>query len=386
MQASIGRLTIHVHAALRDAEAALETPGLAGYAFGRHAWLRAWHDTLGAGIAPAVVAVADDRVRMVLPLGLGRHNGLRVLEFLGGSVTDYNAPLVDPAFAASLDAASVRALWQRIGALLPPHDVIRLLRMPDSLDPPDGAGSARVPNPLVHLPEMQPAGLARSVALPDSYAALSGAIRPQFAADTRRRWRRLAEVGPSGLAVAADAGAMQNLLADLKRMKSRRWRETGDRDWFADPAFGAFYDAMSRMALPEGRVHGSALTVAGTPVAVHLGLIYRGRFYLLMLGWESGEWQRFSTGRLMLDALLKAAIDDGHRTFDFTVGDEAYKREWADTELPLWRSEAAVTARGRLALAALSARETLRARAKRLTWLRRLVRRLAGRPPLPPTG
>ncbi|GAB6841081.1 CelD/BcsL family acetyltransferase involved in cellulose biosynthesis [Methylorubrum rhodinum] len=378
--------TIRVHASLRDAEADLETPGLAGYAFGRHAWLRAWHDTLGVGVAPAIVVVADVRVRMVIPLGIRRSRGLRVLEFLGGSVTDYNAPLADPAFAGNLDAASVRTLWTRIAAVLPPHDTVRLLRMPASLDPPEGAGTGRVPNPLVHLPGAMAAGVARSVALPDSYAALVGSMRSQFVGDTRRRWRRLAEVGSSDFAVAADAAAMRDLLVGLKRMKSRRWLETGDRDWFADPAFAGFYDAMGRMTLPEGRIHGCALSVAGTVVAAHLGLVYRGRFYVLLLGWESGDWQRFSTGRLMIDAMMKAAIDEDHQVFDFTVGDEAYKREWADTELPLFRCEGAVTMRGRLALASISMREDIRARAKRVTWLRRAIRRLAGRPPLPGTG
>ncbi|WP_232630417.1 GNAT family N-acetyltransferase [Methylobacterium sp. Leaf118] len=379
-------LTIRVHASLRDAEADLETPGLAGYAFGRHVWLRAWHETLGVGVAPAIVVVADTQVRLVVPLGLVRRRGLRVLEFLGGVVSDYNSPLADPAFVEALDAASVRALWTRIAAALPPHDTVRLLRMPASLDPPQGAAAGRVPNPLVHLPGATAAGVARSVTLPDSYATLVGSLRNQFAADTRRRWRRLAEVGSTDFAVATDATAMRDLLVGLKRMKSRRWLETGDRDWFADPAFAGFYDAMSRMTVPEGRVHGCALTVAGTIVAAHLGLVYRGRFCLLLLGWESGNWQRFSTGRLMIDAMMKAAIDEDHQVFDFTVGDEAYKREWADTELLLFRCESAVTMRGRLALAAVSMREDLRARAKRVTWLRRAIRRLAGRSPLPGTG
>ncbi|MCJ2132200.1 GNAT family N-acetyltransferase [Methylobacterium sp. E-045] len=379
-------VTIRVHRSVRDAEADLEAPGLAGYAFGRFAWIEAWQDTLGAstGTEPAIVVVADARVRMVLPLGIARRNGLRVLEFLGGNVTDYNAPNVEPAFARGLDAASVQALWQLIRAALPPHDAVHLLRMPATLDPPEEDGAERVPNPLVSLPGVRAAGHARSVTLPDSYAKLTGAMRPRFVADTQRRYRRLNEVGPVALVVAEGEAAMQDVLSGLKPMKSRRWRETKARDWFATSAFAGFYDTMARMRLPEGRIHGSSLTVSGIPVASHLGLVYRGRFYLLLLGWESDEWQRFSTGRLVVDALLKNAIEESLRVFDFTVGDEAYKDEWVDTQLPLFRFDSAVTARGRLASIVADLRDRLRARAKRVTWLRGLIRKLAGRAPRPP--
>jgi CelD/BcsL family acetyltransferase involved in cellulose biosynthesis len=379
-------LTLRIHRSVRDAAADLETPGLAGYAFARHAWLQAWADTFGAqaAIEPAIVVVADARIRMVLPLGVVRRNGLRTLEFLGGIVTDYNAPSLDPDFARRLDAAAIQVLWRRIAAALPPHDTIRLTRMPATLDPPEGAGGERVPNPLALLPGVQAAGQARSVTIPESYGTLTAALRPRFWTDTQRCHRRLAEVGPVALAVADDDAALRALLVGLKRMKSRRWRETKAKDWFAVPAFSDFYEAMARIDLPEGRIHGSSLNVSGTAIAAHLGLVYRGRFYLLLCGWEAGGWRRFSTGRLMTETLLRRAFEDDLRVFDFTVGEEAYKDEWANTLLPLLRYETAVTARGRLAAVLATGRERLRTRAKQITWLRGMIRRLAGRPPLGP--
>lgn len=375
-------LTLRIHRSVSAAATDLETPGLAGYAFARHAWLQAWADTFGgrADIEPAIVVLADARIRMVLPLGIARRNGLRTLEFLGGIVTDYNAPSIDPDFARSLDATAVQALWRRITAALPSHDVVRLTRMPATLDPPEGAGAGRVPNPFALLPDVSAAGQARSVTIPDSYDVLTGGLRPRFWTDTQRCRRRLAEVGPVALVIADDAAAMRALLVALKRMKSRRWRETKSKDWFAVPAFSDFYDAMARIDLPEGRIHGSSLTVSETAVATHLGLVYRGRFYLLLFGWEADGWRRFSTGRLMTEALLRRAFDDGLRVLDFTVGEEAYKDDWANALMPLVRYDAAVTARGRFATVLAAGRERLRARAKQVAWLRRIVRRLAGRP------
>ena len=48
--------------------------------------------------------------------------------------------------------------------------------------------------------------------------------------------------------------------------------------------------------------------------------------------YEGGEWVRYSTGRLLLLELIKWSIENGLKYFDFTIGGEAYKKEWCDIE------------------------------------------------------
>jgi CelD/BcsL family acetyltransferase involved in cellulose biosynthesis len=55
---------------------------------------------------------------------------------------------------------------------------------------------------------------------------------------------------------------------------------------------------------------------------------------------------RFGPGRAQLNELLRYAIQQRLQWFDFTVGDEPYKRDWSDTELTLHDHLAAVTLRG----------------------------------------
>jgi CelD/BcsL family acetyltransferase involved in cellulose biosynthesis len=57
---------------------------------------------------------------------------------------------------------------------------------------------------------------------------------------------------------------------------------------------------------------------------------------------------RFGPGAAHLHDLLHYAIDRGLRIFDFTIGDERYKRDWCDTELKLYDFIAAATWRGAL--------------------------------------
>ena len=68
---------------------------------------------------------------LILPLGIYRRGWLRVLRFLGGVVTDYNAPLIDPDFAWRIGEAEFAALWRRILDLLPGVDLVWLRRMPE---------------------------------------------------------------------------------------------------------------------------------------------------------------------------------------------------------------------------------------------------------------
>ena len=52
---------------------------------------------------------------------------------------------------------------------------------------------------------------------------------------------------------------------------------------------------------------------------------------------------------------LLHAIDSGFTRFDFTIGDEAYKREWSDIELKLYDHLAANTVRGWAVVAMIAA-------------------------------
>ena len=89
--------------------------------------------------------------------------------------------------------------------------------------------------------------------------------------------------------------------------------------------------------------------------ATNLGLRFRDCYYLVLSSYHDGEFSRFGPGRAHLHELLRHAIDSGFRQFDFTVGDEPYKRDWSDTEIALYDHLAAVTFRGWLVMAMTTA-------------------------------
>jgi CelD/BcsL family acetyltransferase involved in cellulose biosynthesis len=105
---------------------------------------------------------------------------------------------------------------------------------------------------------------------------------------------------------------------------------------------------MAQRDFERGLIQVSALRVGEAIVATHWGMVFRSRFYWLMPTFEAGDWARFSVGRLLMQSLVEWSISRGLSRFDLTVGDEAYKRLWADHSMPLYEYIRGMTTKGRL--------------------------------------
>ena len=118
----------------------------------------------------------------------------------------------------------------------------------------------------------------------------------------------------------------------------------GYREFYLDIADGPQCCARSRMS--------AGSTSAPRSAATNLGLTFRDCYYLILSSYDDGEIARFGPGRAHLHELLRHAIERGFRKFDFTVGDEPYKRDWSDIEVRLYDHLDAVDAARRMVVAA----------------------------------
>ena len=84
--------------------------------------------------------------------------------------------------------------------------------------------------------------------------------------------------------------------------------------------------------------------------AANFGLMFRGRYYYILAGYDDGDLARFGPGSAPAhgrDALC--ASSTAATLFDFTIGDEPYKREWCDIEISLCDHVSPASLRGWLA-------------------------------------
>jgi CelD/BcsL family acetyltransferase involved in cellulose biosynthesis len=111
----------------------------------------------------------------------------------------------------------------------------------------------------------------------------------------------------------------------------------GVRNMFRRPGHGEFYRSVAVDPATRAIAHVSRLDVGAVPVAVSLGLMFRGAYYLVLSSYDNGPGlARLSPGSAHLHELMRHAVDAGCDVFDFTVGDEPYKRDWSDNESALF--------------------------------------------------
>ena len=309
-------------------------------------WLSTWHRHVGTlnGVTPAVViARRGGDVAMLMPLAV--HKGFaRRLTFLGQDLCDYNAPLLAPDFSDGLGRDGFAALWRDVRALLQAapalrHDIIALAKMPETV----GAQ----PNPLLRLDvRLNPAG-AYETALGADWEKFYSARRSSATRrGDRNKVRRLGTIGEVKF-VNPDTSAELALTFDaLVRQKGKSFARMGVPNIFERPGYAAFFQELATAPRMRSLVHLSRLDVGPTWAATNLGLTFRDCYYHILASYHDGEVSRFGPGAAHLRELLRFAIARGLKRFDFTIGDEPYKREWCDTEQHLHDYAAAVTLRG----------------------------------------
>ena len=280
------------------------------------------------------------------------------LTWLGSELCDYNAPLLATNFSERFDRARFLSLWTDITKLVQAnprlyYDSIILTKMPETV----GAQQ----NPMRYLGgTMTPSG-AYLTHLTGDWETFYAAKRSSA---TRRRDRtkrkRLSEIGEVRYVNPAAGAATLHTLDTLMAQKARSFAHMGVANLFAKPGHAEFYRALASDPATRHLVHVSRLDVGATVAAVNLGLTYRDCYYHLLASYDEGEVSRFGPGAAHLLDLLHLAIDRGFRIFDFTIGDERYKRDWCDTELKLYDFIAAATWRGALVAMPMLAAQRLK--------------------------
>ncbi|MBI3703488.1 MAG: GNAT family N-acetyltransferase [Rhizobiales bacterium] len=161
--------------------------------------------------------------------------------------------------------------------------------------------------------------------------------------------------------VNADCAAdILSALDLLMAQKTRQFAHMGVGNLFARPGHAEFYRALASAPATRNLAHVSRLDVGTTVAAVNLGLTWRGCYYHLLASYDNGELSRFGPGTAHLHELLHQAVDRGFKAFDFTIGDESYKRDWCDSEIKLYDHIAAATWRGALIAMPLLAAQRLK--------------------------
>ena len=107
-----------------------------------------------------------------------------------------------------------------------------------------------------------------------------------------------------------------------------RWAKTPYSSLFCDIAQRRFYKRLTSVAADTGWLRFTKVNWKGRPIAFHFGFCYKGSYMWYKPSFAI-DLARRSPGEVLLRQLLLAAIEEGVKTFDFGLGDEAFKSRFA---------------------------------------------------------
>lgn len=313
-------------------------------------WLSALHHDVApaSGAEPVTVTVRDEtdgRVVLVLPLARHRAQGVTFLTFADFGLCDYLGPVYDPADAPLLLADA--SLPRRIAAALPRYDVLQLTKLVegdvllDRLFPDTYRARMRVS--------------AYPVKIQAGWAEWRMAtLETGFRRDLDMKRRRIVRRGAPAFVLLDDAEEIVRSFDALRRFRAQRFQERGAQDVIDSEAVFSFYRRIAVDGAKDGTARTFCLYLSGEPAAVMFGIVDRGTFSLILVGFDLARYRRLSIGLLAIEDTLRASFEAGDSVYDFTIGDYSYKTQFGGRATPLYEWHQARTLRGHAAVSAIA--------------------------------
>ena len=313
--------------------------------FQSFAWCNALLDTVGRarGAKPHFLIVVDRRTRedlLLLPLVQIKKWSISVITMPDFGLSDYNMPLISVRLAHNRER--LKQVWEALRNYMPSADLLRFQQVPELVD--------GTPNPLLSIMNLREHPYSSwQLHLPEP-----GTSKDVGDLVLSRRQQRLVRKKLNKIASVTDVIPLtveekQRLFEHMLHHRRARFQKLDRPDALDDPAVVAFY----RRMLVEPNIVVSGLAVGDTVIATIFGLADKNQFYLLMTSFDSA-WAEASPGFALIYRSILALNKQGVRVFDFTIGDESYKRRFKTIRTPIFEAASALSPLGVLMVAWLS--------------------------------
>jgi CelD/BcsL family acetyltransferase involved in cellulose biosynthesis len=180
-------------------------------------------------------------------------------------------------------------------------------------------------------------GSASQIAdLSGGFEAYLGRLSSNSRSQARRLLRQAVEAGAE-LELAGDAETAERFLDELIELHQARWQAAGKPGCFAAPRFTQLHRRLVERWAPTGDAVLARLSHAGTPLAVVLGYVARGKFDYYISGTRMDEGPVRSPGIAAHLLLKRRLAEQGVTHYDYMGGSYRYKQQFATYEHPVTR-------------------------------------------------
>lgn len=289
-------------------------------------WVGHWTEQVQPDAIIATLAVGGSPV-LALALEIERRGPFRIARFMGGRHANGNFAAADPSWLKEVSCPAVRTLFDAVANARPDIDVVALQRLLPDLD-----GAI---NPLARLPSFASPNLSLAVDLDGGFdAVLSRMGGKRKRKKHRSQTRKFEAAGGFRRLQARSPEEVHSLLYAFFAMKEFRFRRMGIANVFGDPQVRIFFHKLFAEALKEDEpsflLHG--LEVAGKLRAVTGSSVSGTRLICEFGAISEDDLAHASPGDFLFFENIREADENGFAVYDFSVGDEPYKRLWCDIE------------------------------------------------------
>jgi CelD/BcsL family acetyltransferase involved in cellulose biosynthesis len=324
--------------------------------------------------AMPLIAIAYDGERrplVLMPLTMTREHGVRVARFMGGKHTTFNMALWDKDFAREATVADLAELSSALRAQ-DVADVLALTQQPRHWHD--------ILNPLATLPK-QPCANDCPVLSMVPGDPPQNRISNSFRRRLKSKERKLQSPGYRYHLATGEAD-VDRILDWFFRVKPMRMAEQKLPNVFAEPGVEEFIRNACRAPHAGGRVIDiHALECDDEVIAMFAGVADGHRFSMMFNTYTMSARSRYSPGLILMRDIIDHYAGKKYRALDLGIGSDDYKRLFCKGDESIFDSFIALSVRGRIAAAAMSALNRIKRQVKRNPMLLRFaqtLRRAAG--------
>ncbi|GLS33401.1 Acetyltransferase involved in cellulose biosynthesis, CelD/BcsL family [Mesorhizobium albiziae] len=337
------------------------------------AWINAWVASIRPDFLVAALD-AGDGPAFAIALEVTRSGPCRVARFMSGRHANGNFPPLPRKTAQSVTPGDLDAIVAAIRVARPDVDMLAFERLADRMEDRE--------NPLLALPHSPSANLSLGVDLAGGFDELLDRANGKRKRKKHRSQVRKFEAAGGFRRIEAKTPTEATAMLDaFFVMKEDRFREMGITNVFGEPSVRSFFRALFAEALAEEEpaflLHG--LEIGGRLRAVTGSSRAADRLICEFGSIAKGDLGNASPGDFLFFDNIREACEKGFAIYDFSVGDEPYKRLWCDIETTHFDVFVPLTVKGRLMAASMRATSRLKSAVKKSPTVWRIAKALRRR-------
>lgn len=279
-------------------------------------WIDAWHRTIGQN-QPLTVVVVFDADQPVLAAAFTQAQSQ--IRFAGQGPTDYSELIIDRSFEhsdqlhAAIDSLLATAhdrmagsKWFKLGRI--PVSSVTHRALIANQGRYHGVASTSVVAPHMSM-SMAPAAMKKK--------------------SLKRHENKLKRRGSFAVETHVEIKPVLERLPVFFEQHQRRWSDVGINSPYTRSDEREFVTLCCEELARAGVLRFTEVLSAGEQVAFHFGFFHAGVYTWYKPSFDP-KFSEFSPGEVLLKALIQRAQLDNATIFDFTIGNEGFKRRFAD--------------------------------------------------------